>query len=209
MRWVSVGLLVATGLAAAATLVSTGWLYGQYRPHAPGVEPWLLTAADRSALEWIHREDRASAALLVLAGLSAVACLLTALVVRRWSWFVALAASLVAVGGALLSIATTASVRWQQLALWAVTTGTDLKGYEAATRTPLVRFVIVDGREVSTTDYEVNLVLHVLGPVVALVATVVAGVVVLVWGSRRGQEVIRRTNATSSATASTASGKAG
>jgi quinol-cytochrome oxidoreductase complex cytochrome b subunit len=89
--------------------------------------------------------------------------------VRRWTG--------VALGVGLAVMAAAASVTgfllpWDQLALWAVTVGTSLRGYTVLFD-PAVRFVLVGGAELEKSTVIWWLVVHalVLGP--ALVALVV------------------------------------
>jgi hypothetical protein len=207
LRWVVLGLLALAALAAVGLLVSSLALYRGYRPSAPGVEPFLLTGDTRSTVDWLDRERTAAIALVVLSVLAAIGSLVVLVARRRGAWAVPFVGSLAATVGALVSLATRTAVQWDQLALWAVTVGTDMKGYEAATRTPMVRFVIVDGREVSPTDYKLVLAMHMGGAAVAVAGLFVALVVASSWGG--DQAVWRRTKAASSSTAATASGNAG
>ena len=61
-------------------------------------------------------------------------------------------------------------VEWDQLALWAVTAGTDVSGLWAA-RSDEVRFVLVGGAEVAPDAYARWLLVHLGAPVVALLTT--------------------------------------
>ena len=143
-RCVAIGLLVLAVLAAVATLVSSVALYRGYRPSAPSTDPLLYAPDTSSSLAWLDRERAATIVLILLSVLAAVASLVMLVARRRWAWGVALVGSLAAATGAVASLATRAAVQWDQLALWAVTVGTDMKGYEAATKTPVVRFIIIN-----------------------------------------------------------------
>ena len=84
----------------------------------------------------------------------------------------------VAAVGAAAAIVTGPDLRWDQLALWAVTVGTDIKG---VFRLSSVKFVLLGTEEIGLDDYRRTVWLHVLGfPVVAL-----AGIGVLWCGVRR------------------------
>ena len=69
---------------------------------------------------------------------------------------------------------------WDQLALWAVRVGTNASGYRALFDSAMVRFVLIDGVEVSRVTFVRWLIVHavVLGP--ALLA-----LLVLAWRWRR------------------------
>jgi quinol-cytochrome oxidoreductase complex cytochrome b subunit len=77
------------------------------------------------------------------------------------------AVAIAAVVAAGLASYTTRLVRWDQLALRAVTVGTSIDGYWAAAFHHGVRFVLVDGNEVSQRAYATALVVHLVAPVVA------------------------------------------
>jgi hypothetical protein len=207
LSWVALGLVALTLLAALALLVSSLALYRGYVPSPAGVEPALRPAGAASALDWIAREHVAAVAVVVLAVLAAAACLLVAVTRGGIAWVVALVGALVAACGAIASLATRTAVQWDQLALWAVTAGADVKGYQAATGGDVVRFVVVDGREVAPLDYRLVLGVHMGGATVAVVVLVVALAAAVTWGV--DQPVWRQTKAASSSTASTASGNAG
>jgi hypothetical protein len=207
LRWVALGLLALALLAAVALLVSSRTLYHDYRPSALGIDETSLANGPRSTLIWLDRELAAGVALLLLSVLSALASLVVLITRRRAAWVAALVASVLAAGGAIASLATRTAVQWDQLALWAVVVGEDVKGYEAAAAGDMVRFVVVDGREVSPLDFRLLLGVHMWGAALAVAVLVVALVIVAVWGG--DQPVWRRTKAASSSTASTASGNAG
>jgi hypothetical protein len=210
-RWTALGLLALALVAAVALLISSRALYQDYQPSTTGLDGLAVGGARGSTPDWLGREHAAAITLLVLAALAAVASLVVLVTRRRWPWAVALVGSLVAVLGAVAALATRTAVQWDQLALWSVTVGADLKGYQAATGGEtggdMVRFVIVDGREVSTTDYTLTLATHMYGVALAVVGLLIALVVALVWGG--DQAVKRSIQAAISSTAETASGNAG
>jgi hypothetical protein len=204
-RWL-VAVLFALGVVAGAVLLATSLeLHGSYRPPGSGADP-SVSADVSSTQEQIDREDSAAAALSVLSAVALVASGALLAVRRHWAWGVAVVAALAGTAGAAASIATATTVRWDQLALTTVSTGSGLTGYDAGT-SPLVASVLTDGQELTTTELGRALTVHMVGPVLALVGLVVGLVVVVLWGG--GQLVWRRTKAASSSTASTASGNAG
>lgn len=74
--------------------------------------------------------------------------------------------TMLAVVAAVVTIATRSLVEWDQLGLWAVTTG-DGGGYWKAAFDDEVRFVIVGGAEVDPARYSVALIAHLAAPVLA------------------------------------------
>lgn len=208
VRWTALGLLTATLVATAGLLVSGAVLYGSYVPTAPGADTRLALPSVQRSVDRVHREDLAAATVIVLGVLAAVACVVALVRSRRVAWIVGAVAGLVAAGAGALSAATASAVRWDQLALWAVTVGTDIRGYRAPFDSDLVRFAVVDGREVAPADQRLMVALHLGAPLLGLVAVVIGLVAGAVWGRRR-QEVWRSTQAAISSTADTASGNAG
>jgi quinol-cytochrome oxidoreductase complex cytochrome b subunit len=205
-RWTALGLLTATLVAAAGLLVSGAVLYGTYEPEGIG-EALQPTSVQRS-VEWLQREDTSAVALIVLGALATVACVVALVRTRRMAWIGGAVAGLLAAGMGAVSAATASAVRWDQLGLWAVTVNERISGYRAPFDSEIVRFAIVDGREVAPADQRLMVALHMAAPVTALVAVVVGLVVAAAWGRRR-QEVKRSTQAAISSTAVTASGNAG
>ena len=82
-----------------------------------------------------------------------------------------------AVGMLVLSLAGWISGRfiaWDQLAMWAVTVGTDMQGFEPVFSDE-VRFVLIDGSEVTLREIRAWLAVHVL--VIPLIGVVAAAIV--------------------------------
>lgn len=154
-------------MAGLIAVVAAGVLAETYRPHAPGVETFLLPARVRDA----DRADVHQVAVVVLSLISLVtAVVVVAEKLRSTAWLrrhvgVAIAAA----GAALIAWYTTALVRWDQVALWAVTVGGDIDGYWPAAFDDRVRFVLIDNREVSQSSYAVALALHLVTPVLAVI----------------------------------------
>jgi quinol-cytochrome oxidoreductase complex cytochrome b subunit len=207
VRWTALGLLTATLVAATGLLVSGAVLYGSYQPDGGG-EVFLQPTSVQRSVEWVQREDTAAAALTVLGLLAAVACVVALVRSRRPAWLVAALTGLLAAGTGLLSGLTATAVRWDQVGLWAVTVGADIRGYRAPFDNDLVRFTIVDGSEVAPADQRLMVGLHLGAALIGLSAVLVGLVVAAVWGRRR-QDVWRSTQAAISSTADTASGNAG
>lgn len=70
----------------------------------------------------------------------------------------------------------TSLVRWDQIALWAVTVGTDTKGYLPAATPDQVRFVLVDGSEISQGAYSTWLSVYLGAPLAAMAAVAIGWV---------------------------------
>jgi hypothetical protein len=96
---------------------------------------------------------------------------------------VAFGAATMAVATAVVGLWTRRLVQWDQLALWAVATGTNAYGYWYASFNDGVRFVLVDGAEVSQTEYATAVIAHVAAPLLGIAA--LAMVVVAVIRAKR------------------------
>lgn len=156
-------------VAAFLTVVAAAVLADTYRPHADGVEEWLLPAEVQRAEDWA---DVHVAAVVALVATSLIASVL--LVTTRLKLASARTSHVVlAIGAFTLAVIawyTTALVRWEQLALYAVTVGSDIDGYWAAAFGDGVRFVLVDNDEVGQTSYATALCAHLAAPALAGVA---------------------------------------
>jgi hypothetical protein len=178
---------LAAAVGAGATAV---WLFARYRPSADGVDPVLLNEAARSTATW---SDVHQGALVVLLGLLVLALVAGPVAVAEEGRGPGrpLAAGLVAVvGGAAAAVGalTSGPVAWDQVALDEVTVGTELGGWRLAALDDRVRFVLVDGAEVSQGTYAGVLAVHLVAPVVAVVALVVLAL--LVRAARRRAAVL-------------------
>lgn len=171
LRWLRIG----AGFVAVALLVSvsiTGALLTwRYQPDRgwPGVVP--------ASARWSHRLVRRHQVGLLLAMPSVV--LWGGLTIQA-SWErlrckprrrAAMVAGLVV---AVLLTFTTAFawrlVKWEQIAMWAVTVGTDIRGLWHAGFSDDVRFVLVRGVEVSRGTVGFWVVVHLVAPFLALAA---------------------------------------
>ncbi|MGC1511840.1 MAG: hypothetical protein WA797_02855 [Acidimicrobiales bacterium] len=153
------------GLIAA---VAAGVLAETYRPHAPGVETFLLPARVRDADRWADVHQVAVVVLSLISLVTAVVVVAETLKSKaslRRDVSVAIAAA----GAALIAWYTTALVRWDQVALRAVTVGGDIDGYWTAAFDERVRFVLIDNTEVSQSSYAAALALHLVTPVLAVI----------------------------------------
>lgn len=168
------GALTLTA-AIAGAVTATGFLLAdRYRPGArfgdpEQFEPGRLVEVNEAVIG-------------VLSGL-ALALVMATVVPRvrrafRLSWWSA-GAALVAFVATFITGVTREELQYDQLGLWAVTVGADLEGYRVATGDD-VRFAIVNGTEVTPSTYEAVLVVHLVAPLVVLVA-----LAVIAWDLRR------------------------
>lgn len=169
---VAIAAATVAGLIAAGTAL---WLLGGYRP-APPSEGVLVSGGVSGSRTW----EIGHSASVTVALLASVAAAGAALAERSW-WRAA--AATVAITGLLVVLATAPLLRWDQLALWAITVGTDIAGYAVAAFDDRVRFVLVDDQEVTPAQYAVALVVHLVAHAVAL-AGIVAGAVLQLRGRR-------------------------
>jgi quinol-cytochrome oxidoreductase complex cytochrome b subunit len=153
---------VVLGLLALVLLVTGVWLWFEYRPVVPAA--WDPVLGERQPMRDVHRV--ASSVALTVATVQG-----GLLVVRRWRrWPLAL---LVVIPTAVAAF-TGELVAWDQLSLFAVTVGENVRGLRAVFDDG-VKFVLVDGTEVSVTTFRRWAVVHVaLLPVAAAVAAAVA-----------------------------------
>lgn len=169
-------LLLLASLLLLVLIVSGVVLSTSYRPSA--AEAWdieqIAVADGGSAVRTAHRT--ASALLFPVAVASAVGAVGWSVVARRQTWVGALAL-VVAVAGAGMS---GFMLAWDQIALWAVTVGTNVDGIWRVAFDDAVRFVIVDGTEVSQTTYRNAVGAHLL-----LTAVVAATVGLMARSLRR------------------------
>jgi quinol-cytochrome oxidoreductase complex cytochrome b subunit len=159
------------GVALAAVLLavlaaSGAWLWWNYRPDR---DQWIRT---------VH--EVAAATLLVIA----VALVVLSIVRRARTG----AAGIVAAVGVLVTTGAAyvlgRLLPWNQLALWAVTVGSDVRGAQV-TFDDRVKFIIVRGREVSASTYHWWAVLHLVLSALVLLA------LVMVWLRARERDIDR------------------
>jgi quinol-cytochrome oxidoreductase complex cytochrome b subunit len=156
-------------LLLGAVLVATGaWLSFFYRPFPPNGVP-VSTAEAIHTIHWVV------AALFVV---TVVILVLATVVAWNRAWLPTL--GLAAVIG--LSLWSGRRLPWDQLALRAVTVGTDFRGLVTAAFDDQVKFVIVGSREISQATIRAWFAMHAL-----LLPVVGAGL--LVWLRRRSSTV--------------------
>ncbi|MEA2826266.1 MAG: menaquinol-cytochrome c reductase cytochrome b subunit [Actinomycetota bacterium] len=164
---VEVAVLVITGIALYFVYVPTGsQAWSDVFPAGRGAGVRLA-----DAIRLLHR---LAAVLAVSTALAT--CIVLALRgrpdVRRWT------GSVLGVGIVLTTVAVSVTgylLPWDQLALWAVTVGTDIKGYRWLANDS-VRFVLMGGVEVDKATVLRWLEIHVL-----VLTPVLIGLVALAW----------------------------
>jgi quinol-cytochrome oxidoreductase complex cytochrome b subunit len=173
--WITSGVLFFLVLVLAGTGL---WLTTQYRPAASA---FLGPAGVDSQVRRMHDVHVAVSRLAIAASVALLVTVIGRAASRRRGRI-----SLVS-GGVLVVVATLAAsftgflLPWDQLGLWAVTVGTDIRGVWYAAWSGAVRFVILDNTEISRQTYQRWVLVHVvaLGPVIV---TLIAGIL---WRLRR------------------------
>ena len=164
-------LLVGASTAVLLVLVAlTGLaLARRYHPVAPFSDPFELTEPMRWSRRLV-RWHRLALALAVPATIGWTALAWSDRGPRRRA--VAITTAVVALATTVVASLTWGLVRYEQIALSSVTVGEDLarRGLWWTAFHGDVRFVLVGGAEVSQTTYARWLVVHLLSPLVALVA---------------------------------------
>jgi len=165
---------------ALVVLAATGaWLWFEYRPEAVAAFSRLAGRQDHQWVREAHRWTSLAAAALAVCTFVVV---LAARIHARTKGIVASLSVVVTVGAALF---TGTLLPWDQLALGAVTVGNDLSGAQAVFGAN-VKFVIVDGRQISRSTYRFWAITHVV------LGLLVGGAVVLAWlRTREGVPVPR------------------
>ncbi|WP_421119766.1 hypothetical protein ACE2AJ_20820 [Aquihabitans daechungensis] len=167
LAWVVLGLVVV--LAVSGVYLSLA-----YRPTAAAAWPQMGTGdGDRSFVQVVRSVHRwiAWGSLLPATALAGVAL---AEAMARWSGptrrRVGALAGPVVVVAVVLGLGTGLFLPWDQLALRAITVGTDYRGYDWLLGDD-VRFVLRDGLELSVTTVRAVFAVHVLAiPAVAAIA---------------------------------------
>lgn len=162
--------VTALCLAVSVTILAlSGVLLGfAYTP----ASPWDV-AVERSGLERMlvasHRLTLSVSMLLALVWL----IMSTVLNWRLRSRAVRIVAGVVAVLATTASAVTWPLVQWQQVALWEVTVGIDMVGLLKPAYSEKVRFLLINGAEVSQSTYATWLLIHLITPFVALLSLAV------------------------------------
>ena len=153
-------ILLGAVVAVAAVLAVTGvWLTFNYRPTA--AQAWSDLDSPSAGIGWARLIHQATSALLVAL---VIALLVVGVVAtQRWRSVTALLVTTLALAytGLLLP--------WDQLALWAVTVGTDHQGMLHAAFSDDVRFVLIRGVEVSQATLGLWFLVHAVALALAFV----------------------------------------
>lgn len=166
--WLRV-VLCAGLVAAAVTLSMALALTFLWQPTTGATFTQVSDRGLAPALSAVHRVGSlatavACAVALALVARAAVRAQATPSAIAR---VVGLAS--ITVVAALVGSITRAAVQWDQLALWAVTVGTDIQGYWSAAFDSDVRFVLIDLTEISQREYRIALAVHLAAPIVTAV----------------------------------------
>jgi quinol-cytochrome oxidoreductase complex cytochrome b subunit len=154
--WLFLGLLVLL-----AVLTATGvWLTFRYRPSAAAA--WNDVAgldAGIPPVQLVHRWSAQLSWLVAIALMTVTLVLRIAEADRRQPWGLATAAIPL-----LLAMTVTGYLLpWDQLALWAVTVGSNFGGVLDAAFDDRVRFLIIGGVEVGQSTYRLWFLIHAAG----------------------------------------------
>jgi quinol-cytochrome oxidoreductase complex cytochrome b subunit len=148
--------LVWALIVAMVVLTLTGvYLFVGYRPSTGGAG-WRLADGVRFAHRWVAIVTVLVAAVLAVVSVAEAAVRWTGPRQRR---------SGVVTGPAIAVLVLVASftgtlLPWDQLALWAVTVGSDMSGFRPILDDSQVRFVLIGGSEVSTATVRFWLAVH-------------------------------------------------
>jgi quinol-cytochrome oxidoreductase complex cytochrome b subunit len=161
---------VLLGLTLVVLVVSGAWLWFNYRPEA--AQQWAdITGTPAGTSTWLRDVHRYTAdASFVLALLTLVLLLASRVGAGRRG---------VVAGVGVLLTALAASITgdllpWDQVALWAVTVGSNtMKGMRPAFDSR-VKYVLIDGHEVSLSTYRFWAITHVVLGVLVAVAALLA-----------------------------------
>lgn len=168
-----VAALVLTALLGLATVLFGAVLADAYRPGPAFNEPVDGPPAVVRSRAWTDRHDLAVTLFLLANGVAVVAALFVATRgADRRRAAALIAGPVVAFGTAVLTMATRGAVQFEQLAISAVAVASDLSGYWYAAFDDNVRFVVLDGVEVSQGTYATAVVVHLAAPVVGLLALI-------------------------------------
>lgn len=156
------GLVALAVTVVASVALTRTYRPGQWQVAAPVGEGWLVLHTAAAAIAGMA----AFAFLLVLVWPTGRAA--------RWRRPAPTVAAAVATLACAAAIVTRDMVGWDLLGLSEVTVGTGLSGYWAAAFDDRVQMVMVDGDPVGQGTYARSLAVHLVSPVVAAAALVVA-----------------------------------
>jgi quinol-cytochrome oxidoreductase complex cytochrome b subunit len=167
--------LFLLGVAFLVLAVSGAWLWFKYRPTAAAAFPTIRTRPRSSS--WVRTVHRVASGLTVVLALSTLVLLIGRRIRARGRGVVA---GLAVLATGVAAAFTGYLLPWDQLALWAVTVGKNVSGVRAVFGAT-VKYVLVDGREVSPGTYRFWAIAHVT------LGVLVAAAGVLAWLRTRPQ----------------------
>jgi quinol-cytochrome oxidoreductase complex cytochrome b subunit len=166
---------------ALGVLATTGvWLWFRYVPTAS--RAWPGTRGPSSGESWIRTTHRLVAFLVVVL---AVATLVLVIGRRIRSGVRGVVAGIAVLVTAVAASLTGYLLPWDQLALWAVTVGSDIRGVQAPFRAD-VKYILIGSHEVSPGTYRFWAVSHVV------LGVLVGAALILAWLRSRARDVSRR-----------------
>ena len=156
---------------ALVVLVATGaWLWFNYRPTAEAAWPTVRHLV-RARSSWVRSVHRVASSLAVVL---ALACFVLLSGRRLRAGQRGVVAGLALAVTALATSFTGYLLPWDQLALWAVTVGTNIKGAQAIFDAR-IKYILIGSREVSVSTYRFWAIAHVV------LGLLVAAAAVLAW----------------------------
>lgn len=161
---------LATVLGLLALIASGTWLMFFYQPTAASA--WDDIDSLQRQIEWGLWVRQLHRWLVPLVMIPAVMWVIMFAAARMGRNSVLAA---IAVGAIVIGAASGLFLPWDQLALWSVTTGTNITGFSAVFDDE-VKFVLVDGVVVSPAAMRFRLMVHLLAGLVAVVAAAIAAV---------------------------------
>jgi quinol-cytochrome oxidoreductase complex cytochrome b subunit len=156
--------------AALVVLTATGlWLWFRYQPTAADAWPTVKGAPGHDE-GWIRITHRVTSFVVIVLAVATVVLVVGARIRAGTRGIVAGVGVLVT---ALAASFTGYLLPWDQLALWAVTTGGDMRGAQVVFRNE-VKYVLSGTREVSPATYRFWAVAHVVLALLVVVTVVLA-----------------------------------
>lgn len=152
-RWETVGSVASwVALAGLTVVVGTGvWLYFFYQPTAAAVWDDIEQAPRSAAVQDAHR---------LASYLSGVALAVFAIATGVRHRLAGFAYGIGLLGSFAIALLVGFGLPWDQMALWAVNVGAEVRGYSTALDGSNVKFLLIDGRTVSSESLQRLLSAH-------------------------------------------------
>lgn len=160
--------LALLAVALVVLAVSGVWLWFKYQPTAAGGFPTLQKRVHTSS--WVRTTHRIASGLVVVLALATLILLIGRRIRTGGRGIVA---GLVVLATAAAASYTGTLLPWDQLALWAVTVGSNIRGVQAIYDYE-VKYILIGSREVSPGTYQFWSIAHVALGVLVAVAVLLA-----------------------------------